>query len=216
MKTKDELLQELEALGIGKTGRKLRTDKSQSRGSYTRSSQARADKGQSRANYVKTAAHYKQAFASFILAHTTETGDLLTRDSNEIFPPQITNYYKLITTKTGLSYRSSVKRINHPELLRWRWWFMEWADAVNTATKDMWTTRICDWYFIKPEDLEVWTYEEWSWAYYTQIGGRYNRLIELRMGRIILSYESSMNGEYGIPERDKNGDIIWSNYKEVK
>jgi len=210
MKTKEELLQELEELGIGKTGRKLRTDKGQSRESYTRSSQPRADKGQQRGNYVKSAAYHKNIFASFIIAHTNESGDLLTRDSNEIFPPQITSYYKLIITKSGQQYRSSVKRANHPEQLRWRWWFMEWTEAKDAGIKAMWTRRICDWYFIKADDLDLWTYEEWAWAYYTQLDGQFNRLVEGRMARTILSYTDSMAGNYGVPNRDKDGDIIWS------
>jgi len=206
MKTKAELLAELEELGVNKAGRKVRDDKGQPRGSYTRSSAPRRDKGKPRTNYSKTAAYHKASFASFIQANVNESGDLLTRDYNEIFPPYITKYYKLITTKAGKTYKASVKRNNHPEALRWRWWFTEWSEAYDPREKDIWQRRMCNWYFIKPEDLSVWTYNEWAWAYHNQINGHINRLTE---DKIILSYDDYMNGKYGVPQYDKAGDIIW-------
>jgi len=198
----DELEEELKKQGIGKTGRKLRSDAGQLRGKYQRSDKPRADAGKPRTDYNKTPIHHKNIFTTFIAAHTNENGDELGRDSNLIFPPQVTNYYRLISVAGRLPYYTSVKRGIHPEAMRWRWWFAEFEAATD---KTLWTKRICDWYFIKPEDLGAWTFDEWSWAYYTQIGGHQNRVPE----RIILSYEEFLKGKYTMPTLDAEGDIIW-------
>ena len=202
-KTKDELIATLKELGIGETGRKIRTDAGKQREHYVRTDKPREDKGKIRVNYNKTALYYVNMFTSFIKVHSRENGDELSRDDNLIFPPEITNYYKLCTPPGRMPYRASVRRPNHPESLRWRWWFAELNEAVD---KTVWTKRICDWYFIKPEDLEAWTYDEWSWAYYTQIAGHQNRMVP---DKIILSYEDYLSGKYTMPTLDEEANIIW-------
>lgn len=202
-KTHEELLAELEELGITKTGRKVRSDKGQPRESYVRSLIPRADKGLARKQYVQTPAYYKNLFNRFIETHAGEY-DSLQRDDNLIFPPQITSYYKKITKPDGSTYRSSVVRDNHPEQLRWQWWFSELEAA---ADKTYWMNRICDWYFIKPEDIDAWTYVEWSWAYYYRIAGHQNRYnVE---HKAILSYDAYLAGKYAFPEMDDKGNIVW-------
>lgn len=200
----DQLEEELRKQGIGKTGRKLRSDAGKPRGSYNRSEKPRADKGQPRFKYSKTPLYYKNAFVAFIAAHSNaaDNNDELARDANLIFPPHITNYYKLCTPPGRLPYRASVRRASHPESLRWRWWFSELYAAID---KTAWTKRICDWYFIDPQDLDAWTYDEWSWAYYTQIGGHDNRHTD----RITLSYQAYLDGIYGRPVLDNEANIIW-------
>lgn len=201
-KTKEELLEELKKLGINEAGRKIRSDAGKPRGKYNRTNKLRADVGVSRLEYKKTPIYYKNEFIAFVASHTKENGDELGRDLNLIFPPQVTNYYKLIAPPGRIPYYSSVRRAIHPEAMRWRWWFAELAAASD---KQLWQKRICDWYFIKPEDLEAWTFDEWSWAYYTQIGGHNNR----RPDRIILSYDTYLKGEYGRPTLDEEANIIW-------
>ena len=71
-------------------------------------------------------------------------GDTLTRDANMIFPPNTTHFYKpvhvkastYLDKKTGIrqqrneySYVTSRERPNHPEELRWRWWYREYKNA---------------------------------------------------------------------------------------
>lgn len=172
-----------------------RSDIGQSRGQYA----SRSDIGSKRDGYSKKASFHKKAFQQFLLSNTTEYGDTLFRDANMIFPPNITNYYKRVTTKTGQSYRSSVSRKNHPELLRWRWWFAEWLEAGSHEEKKVWTDKICDWYFIHSDELDLWTYNEWAWAYYKTINGNPNRGND----RIILSYGIE------IPTYDEKGEMIW-------
>lgn len=212
-KSKEELLEELKKLGISESGRKKRTDAGKPREHYNRSDKPREDKGKPRVTYNKTALYYKNMFTSFIEVHSTQSGDSLSRDENLIFPPEITNYYKLCAPPGRMPYRASVRRPNHPESLRWRWWFAELEEATdrsrwsNTATcKTVWAKRICDWYFIKPIDLEAWTYDEWSWAYYTQIAGHENRMV---LDKIILSYDDYLAGKYTMPTLDEEANIIW-------
>lgn len=202
-KTREELLEELKQRGINENGRKMRADKGKTRERYTRTDKPREDKGKPRVTYNKTALYYKNMFTSFIEVHSTQSGDSLSRDENLIFPPEITNYYKLCAPPGRMPYRASVRRPNHPESLRWRWWFTELEEASD---KTLWTKRICDWYFIKPIDLEAWTYDEWSWAYYTQIAGHENRMV---LDKIILSYDDYLAGKYTKPTLDDEANIIW-------
>jgi hypothetical protein len=165
---------------------------------------------------------------NFIRVHKNSdgTGDNLTRDANMIFPPNVTSFYKQVRVKestyldkrTGTmqqkqayTYSSSRKRPNHPEELRWRWWFRELQESyrpyVGTPTdKQVWVNRICKWYFIKEEDLRDWTYQEWAWAYVNAVRGHPNRGPD---NEIILSYDAFLRGDYTIPNFDIDGNIIW-------
>lgn len=221
--TKEELLAQLNELGVHKSGRKVRADKGQSH-NYTKT---RADKGTSRSSYSKeTPAYAKRQFENFIRVHRDPAGfgDTLVRDANMIFPPNTTHYYKTITVKSGTrvdkrtntlhqteaySYKTSRKRPNHPEELRWRWWFREYQQATSQSDKDKWAKRICDWYFIKMDDINDWTYAEWSWAYVYGIGGHANRDMT-DPEHIILSYDFFLQGGYTIPQFDIDGNVIWN------
>lgn len=203
-KSKEQLLDELEELGYTRTGRKRRSDIGKSR-DYTPSSKPRADKGRKREIYNKTAAHYRRVFTTFITAHTTETGDNLSRDANDIFAPQVTHYFKEVAGRNDSSYRSSVKRANHPEELRWRWWMQEYREA-DEASQPVWTLRLCNHYFIKPEDIMDWTYREWAWAYYNEISGHPNRFVS---NPKIISYDDYLSSSYGYPPLDNEGEIVW-------
>lgn len=199
---KDKLLAELEELGVHPSGRKVRADKGQSRNNYKRSGAPRSDLGQSRETYTKTAAYHKKIFNTFLRGHTNPdgTGDNLMRDPNGIFPPNVTNYFK-VTISRGMMYKTSTKRRNHPELLRWQWWMAEYKENSSE-----WVNRICKWYFIKPEDIELWTYTEWAWAYVKAISSRDNRATPTP---IILSYNDYLDGVYGMPKFDDKGETIW-------
>lgn len=202
MTNRDELLKELKELGVHESGRKVRADKGQSRGDYKRSGIPRADAGQARESYVRSAAYHNKIFNTFLRAHLAPdgNGDNLMRDVNGIFPPNITNYFKM-TASRGIHYKSSIKRRNHPELLRWQWWMAEFDESP-----DQWRDRISKWYFIKPDEITSWTYTEWAWAYVTAISSHNNRGIP---EPIILSYEDYLDGRYGMPTFDEKGDTIW-------
>lgn len=212
MKTKDQLLKELAELGVHPSGRKIRTDVGKSH-NYTKTKNpskpraARKDAGQVRNTYTKTASYHKRIFTSYIAAHTDgESNDDLIRDFNEIFPPNVNSRYKLIVSKNGHQYRSPVKRRNHPEALRWAWWFAEWQEADTLESKIAWETRISNWYFIRVVDMPMWTYPEWAWAYVKAIGGNPNRD---QASPIILHYDDFVAGIYGIPTYDDKGDLMW-------
>lgn len=204
-KDKDQLLTELNQLGLHPSGRKIRSDKGKP---HTPSRQPRSDQGQNRQDYTTSgSAHNKRVFQTFLLSHSGPSGDDLIRDTNMIFPPHITSYFKIVKSRLGQTYSSSVKRQNHPEQLRWRWWFSELQSANNQTDKDYWTKHICDWYFIYQYDLSFWTYSEWAYAYHTQIAGHPNRTPH---DRIMLSYTDYLDGLYGIPTYDDKGEVIWS------
>ena len=210
MTAKENLLKELESLGVRADGRKIRSDKNKSRGNYVRHTSAkRSDAGKKRNKYdISTPNHNKRVFEQFLNLHTDKsTGeDDLPRDVNMIFSPNVTSYYKEIKSQSGYTYKSAVKRNNHPEYLRWKWYFSEYENAETVADRNYWRLSICNWYFIKPEDIDVWTYDEWAWAYYSYISGEENRLTK---NKKILSYDSLIKGEYGKIVFDENGDIIW-------
>lgn len=203
---KDEkqlLLEELEKLGVHKTGRKVRSDKGQDREPYNTSNLPRIDKGLKRDKYAKFSDWHRKVFQQFLEAHTDPEGygDNLTRDSNGIFPPRITSYYKTIKSRTGIVYSSSVKRRRHPEQLRWNWWMAAYAEKPEE-----WLKKICDWYFIEEKDIALWTYNEWAWSYVKTIDGVFSRGKDSPK----LSYEDFLNGKYGWPEYDAKGNILWA------
>jgi len=210
-KSKAELIAELEKLGVPKNGRKPRSDAGKTRGQYIRTGEPRADLGHVRGRYTKSPMFYKNQFISFIASHSGEHGDDLQRDENLIFPPEITNYYQLVRATGRAPYYASVRLSSHPEALRWRWWFTEMANAANEEDKKTWEKRICDWYFIKWSDLDLWTYDEWAWAYYSRIAGWNNRIAD----RIILVYFDYLDGAYGMLLRDEKANTIWKR-PEVK
>lgn len=209
---KAKLLKKLRNLGYHESGRKIRSDKGESHAMSNKPRKTRSDKGILRAHYDKhTPAFNKKVFDTLITSNfDAETGeDLLQRDDNGIFPPHITHYYKKITTPGNVgTYRSSQRRTHHPEQLRWRWWISEYENAKMGAEKKRWATHLYNWYFILEKDILFWTYEEWAWAYFTQIGGHLNS--PLRSDPFIeLSYNRYLAGDYGRPNRDKHGHIIW-------
>ena len=206
-KTKEQLLAELKELGVN-GGRKPRADAGKPRPGYTRSDKPRTDKGVKRQQYVKTPSYFKNLFQTFVENNQSEFGDSLIRDDNLIFPSEVTSYYKKITRPDGTTYRSSVVRSTHPEKLRWNWFFSEREYAKRDADIWHWEKQISNWYFIKEEELVAWTYMEWSWAYYTQIAGHFNRHKD--QSNIVLSYEDYLNGKYGFPDVDDNGNIVWT------
>lgn len=202
MRKKDELLRELEAMGINPTKplRKPRSDIGKPRLSY----KPRSDRGKARGSYINTAAKYKAVYERMLTSHQTDSGDgsdTLTRDANSIFPPNLNRYYKLIRSKDR-EYVSSAVKPAHLEQARWRWLMAEYAE-----NPDQWRDHIVKWYFIKADEIELWMYTEWAWAYVHHIGGDENRLTT---NPIVLSYEDYVNGCYnGRPEFDKRGEIIW-------
>lgn len=183
---KDKLLTQLQDLGVHPSGRKIRSDKGQSRVNI----KPRSDKGKSRQSYTTDgSAYHRKVYTTLLRANSAPNGDtLLTMDKNLIFPSKITGYYVP-------DRRTSVQRNNHPELLRWRWLFAEYNDASG-VTKDFWKSKVLRWYFIKEKDLPYWTYEEWAFAYDSQIDGHENRRIP---NPIILDYDDFLNGKYGFP-----------------
>lgn len=196
---KQELLKQLKELGVHPDGRKVRSDLGQSRGSYTPSTKPRTDKGKQRKHYDTTSPRYhKKRFQDILRFHTNEylgLGDHLVRDANLIFPPTTTNKFKTITVPErirpdgtiipGYSYKSSVAKGYHPEELRWTWFFAEYEQAPTQKDKDEWLRKICRWYFIKPEEIDLWNYQLWATEYTTHIAGHENRLTK---DKIILSY----------------------------
>lgn len=220
-KTKIDLLKELEELGQHPSGRKVRSDKNTT--GIRKLTKTRRDKGTRRESYSKdTAGYAKRQFNAFIRSHKDPNGegDTLTRDVNMIFPPNTTHYYKPITVKAttildkrtnttqqreGYTYQSSRRRPNHPEKLRWTWFFRELREATTDEQKQYWTNKICQWYFIRPDQLHDWTYTEWAWEYVHVIGGHPNR----HPDNIILNYDDYLLGLHGIPTFDLNDNIVW-------
>ena len=205
MKTKEEMLEELQALGVdpvtGKPPRKARSDAGASRAEY----KPRNDIGKSRSVYTRTAAKYKAIYEKMLtnqLVDGTEEGaDNLTRDKNSIFPPNLIKISKLIKL-ADREYITNAIKPAHLEQARWRWLMAEFA-----TDPDKWRDHISKWYFIKPDEIESWTYTEWAWAYVYHISGEENRLTA---HPLVLSYEDYVKGLYnGHPDFDKRGDIIW-------
>lgn len=217
-KTKADLLKELASLGVHPTsGRKVRADKGKT---HNYSSLPRADKGKKREKYSQTSpAYLKKVFFDLLRKNTPEElgeGDQLVRDANMIFPPNVTHYYKTVTVRermtidkrTGNSvqrpaytYKSSQPKKSHPEELRWRWYFAEYRN-----NPEEWLQRICDWYFIYPHDIDMWTYPEWAYSYVSQINGHPNRKPYEQQ---ILSYDEFAAGKYGKISYTSKGEIIW-------
>ena len=176
---KEDLLKQVSELGYDpSTGRKRRSDIGKPRHNV----KPRSDKGVTRDKYVTdTASYNKGLFQRTLVAarNPDGDGDSLIRDANMIFPPNITNFYKEVKVtnpnKETYSYRSSVRRANHPEEQRWSWWFKELREANSNAAKQRWVDKICKWYFIRPEDIDLWTYGEWAWCYFNVIAGHFNR-----------------------------------------
>jgi len=205
MKTKEDLLKELEAMGVptDKAPRKPRSDRGGVRGVY----QPRSDKGQARESYINTAAKYKVIYERMLTSHKTteDGGDTLTRDKNDIFPPNLDHFYKLIKSKDRVYYANAIKPA-HLEQARWRWLMAEYEE--NPA---QWEDHIAKWYFIKPSEISMWMYTEWAWAYVNEIRGIENRLTATP---VILDYADYMAGLYnGYPNFDKRGDVIWTSGK---
>ncbi len=201
MKSKDELLKELEGLGIdaSKPVRKTRSDAGQMRGTY----KPRSDKGKKRGSYINTGNKYRNVFERMLRSHSTGDGeDNLVRDNNLIFPPNIDRRYVFIKTKER-EYYTSTKKPMLLEQARWRWFMAEYKN--NPA---VWGTRIAKWYFIKETDIDLWTFTEWAWAYVYGINGAENRLTPTP---IILSYDDYLVGKYnGHPKYNERGDITWT------
>lgn len=202
MKTKEELLQDLQDLGIDVTKkvRKPREDAGLPRGVYA----PRSDKGKTRGSYINTAAKYRAVYEKMLKSHKTDEDgeDNLTRDRNDIFPPNMNRFYKLIKSKDREYYSSALKPA-HLEQARWRWLMAEYAEDPEA-----WRDHISKWYFIKPDEIDLWMYTEWAWAYVHYIAGEENRLTE---DKLILSYADYMAGEYGgHPKFDSRGEIIWT------
>lgn len=210
MKDKDDLLKELKDLGIHETGRKVRTDVGQPHFYIRTTNTPRTDKGIPRQNYNSEGpAYHKKILELFIRLHTDQElglGDDLTRDENLLFPPNMTNFYKKIKTKK-YEYSSSQRRENHPEELRWNWYMAEYNYAIDDIAKKLWLDRICIWYFIIPEDIDLWTYKEWSWAYVTQVGGHQIRTPKCEFK---LLYTEYAKGTYGKIKYDDQGNVIFN------
>jgi hypothetical protein len=204
MKTKEELLKELRELGINKaTGkvRQPRSDLGQTRNEY----KPRADRGKSRGSYINTAAKYKAIYDKMLTAHKVvgaeDGADTFTRDQNDIFPPNLNRYYKLIRSKDRVYYTSALKPA-HLEQARWRWLMAEYAE-----NPEQWAEHISKWYFIRKDEINDWMYTEWAWAYINHIRGVENRLTN---NPLVLIYADYMNGQYnGHPKFDERGDIVW-------
>jgi len=203
MKTKKELLDQLAEFGVdpGKKIRKPRSDAGRSRSEY----KPRSDKGQARSVYNNTAAKYKSIYEKMLTSHSTGAGDgvdTLTRDGNEIFPPQLNRFYRTFYGKDR-DYVASVVKPAHLEQARWRWLMAEYAENPL-----QWATHISRWYFIHEAEIENWTYSEWAWAYVHAIGGEPNRLIP---NPIMLSYDDYLCGKYnGYAKFDERGEIVWT------
>jgi hypothetical protein len=203
MKTKEELLEQLSKLGVdpSKKIRKPRSDAGQVRQEY----KPRRDKGQPRSSYTNTSAKYKSIYEKMLASHSTGTGDgadTLTRDRNEIFPPQLNRFYRLFRGKDR-EYVSSVVKPAHLEQARWRWLMAEYAENPL-----QWAAHISKWYFIHEAEIESWTYSEWAWSYVYGIMGEENRLTS---SPIMLSYDDYLSGKYnGYAQFDERGEIVWT------
>lgn len=203
MKSKEELLKELEQLGVDPTKkiRKPRSDAGEKRGVYL----PRVDRGKPRSAYTKTAAKYKEIYTRMLTAKqsSVEDGaDTLTRDANDIFPPNTTRYYKLYQGKDR-EYVSSVAKPAHIEQARWRWLMAEFEQDP-----DRWRKHIANLYFIDEDEIELWTYSEWAWAYVHHISGQENRLTD---NPVTLYYNSYLDGDYsGLAVFDERGEIVWA------
>ncbi len=205
-KNKALLLKELAALGVnmktGKPPRKQRSDIGKVRGVYA----PRSDIGQPRGSYVNTAAKYKAVYDKMLKGHKVagsgDGADTLTRDYNDIFPPNLTRYSRLMHSQDREYYTSALKPA-HLEQARWRWMMAEYQE--NPAE---WGPRIAAWYFIKVDEIDMWMYTEWAWAYVNYISGVENRL---NPTPLVLIYADYVAGEYnGRPVFDKRGEIIWT------
>lgn len=202
MTDKDELLKQLEKMGVdpSKKIRKPRADAGLSRTTY----KPRSDRGKQRGSYINTPAKYKAVYERMLTAHATDDGrggDTLTRDNNGIFPPYLNRQYKLTRGKDR-DYINSVVKAAHIEQARWRWLMAEYAE-----NPDQWRDHISNWYFIKPQEIDLWMYTEWAWAYVYYIRGDENRLIT---DPKILSYDDYLAGKYnGRPKFDSKGELVW-------
>lgn len=208
-KSKAELLAELTKLGVHPSGRKVRADKGEQH-TYPAIRKIRSDIGTKRTDYNNDSPSvHKRHFQQLIQLNSGEDGkgDILMRDVNGIFPVEIDSYYKTVNVKHGTQYKSSTKRANHPELLRWRWWFKE-LEYAEPGSKEYnkWLEHICKWYFIQPRDVWAWSYQEWAWVYKKQIDSHNNRHVD---NPVVLDYEVFLTGVHGYPEFDEEGDIIW-------
>jgi len=203
MPTKEELLQELAKLGVdtSKKIRKPRNDQGLPRGDY----KPRSDKGKARGSYTSTAVKYKSVFEKMLASHKASNSgdgtDNLIRDSNMIFPPNLNKYVRKYSGKDRDYYYDTTKP-SHLEQARWRWFMAEYAEnPVN------WRSVIADWYFIREDEVDTWTYFEWAWSYVNEIAGAENRLID---NPVILEYSKYIGGAYnGHPTFDNQGEIIW-------
>ena len=202
MKSKEALLKELERMGIDTTKkvRKPRSDVGSMRGEY----KPRSDKGKARSIYTNTAAKYRSIYEKMLNTHKSSTqdgADTITRDHNDIFPPNINRRYRKYISKDR-EYTASIVIPAHLEQARWRWLMAEFQEDP-----DKWRDHISKWYFIKPDEIEMWMYTEWAWAYVFFIDGQENRLVE---HPLILSYSDYLDGNYnGFPQFDEKGEIIW-------
>ena len=203
MKTKEELLKELVKLGVdpSKRPRKPRSDAGGIRGVY----KPRSDKGQPRGSYINTAAKYKAVYERMLTSHKSGSGDgadSITRDPNDIFPPNMDHYTRMVTSKDRVLY-SNVLKPAHLEQARWRWLMAEYE-----ADPDKWRAHIAKWYFIRESDIGLWMYTEWAWAYVNHIASAENRLTATP---IVLSYDDYLGGRYnGYAQFDERGDIVWT------
>jgi hypothetical protein len=203
---KEKLLKQLEDLGVDtkKPPRKPRADAGLPRGVY----KPRNDKGKARGSYINTAAKYKAVYDKMLRGHSLNDGqgsDTVVRDANAIFPPNLTKFYKLVRKKDR-EYMTRAMKPAHLEQARWRWLMAEYADDP-----DKWREHISNWYFIQEDEIELWMYTEWAWAYVYRINGDENRLTQTP---IVLSYKDYVAGKYnGRPTFDERGNIIWANGK---
>lgn len=205
MRPKEDLLKELKKLGVDPTKkvRKPRSDAGEVRGAY----KERSDKGKQRGSYINTAAKYKVIYEKMLHSHSLDTGDgadTLTRDNNDIFPPNQNRYFRLMRTKDR-EYMSSVVKPAHIEQARWRWLMAEYAEDP-----DKWQNYIVNLYFIDAKEITLWTYTEWAWAYVYHIGGRENKRIPLEL-QLKLWYGNYLKGMYnGLAQFDEKGEIKWT------
>lgn len=200
-KSKEDLLKELEAMGVptDKPPRKPRSDRGEIRGIY----KPRSDKGKVRGSYINTAAKYRAVYEKMLTSHQTEQDgyDTLNRDKNMIFPPNQNKFNKLIKGKDRTYYTKAVKPA-HLEQARWRWFMAEYEE-----NPEEWAKKISDWYFIQEDEISMWMYTEWAWAYVHVIGGDENRLCD---NPIIMKYDDYVAGLYGgYPNFDARGEIVW-------
>ncbi len=200
MKTREQLIEEAKTLA--KKSRKPRSDAGQPRGEY----KPRSDKGQPRGSYINTAAKYKAVYERMLTASVSSTedgADSLTRDKNDIFPPNLNRFYRKYVGKDR-EYKASIVKPAHIEQARWRWLMAEYAE-----NPEQWRNHIANWYFIDEQEIELWTYTEWAWAYVNHIAGQENRLVPLEL-KLKLWYNNYTQGLYGgLAQFDERGEIKW-------